>query len=180
MWKFDSSMIRNINLESFEWKKIKFEDCIPNPRFGHTATLYQKKLYIFGGKTKLNNYSIISDIEIYYIDELMFHTPIIPNKVKCKPRKNHIAELIGYQILIHGGFNEDNSVLGTSYLLNLDYIRWSCLDLKDEIYSPFFAGHASCLVLPYDIKQNSRLNIYKFEERKKRSTDKVSVYCILD
>ena len=50
-----------------EWKKINYDTSVPNPRFGHTATLFQKKLILFGGKTKLNNYSFNSDVEIYYL-----------------------------------------------------------------------------------------------------------------
>jgi hypothetical protein len=46
----------------------------PNSRFGHTATLFQTKLVLFGGKTKFNNYSANADIEILNISKFYnFH-----------------------------------------------------------------------------------------------------------
>ena len=50
-----------------EWKKINYDTSSPNPRFGHTSTLFQNKLVLFGGKTKQNNYSFNADIEILNI-----------------------------------------------------------------------------------------------------------------
>ena len=163
-------------LVNFEWKKINYESSTPNPRFGHTSTIYQKKLFIFGGKTKLyNNFSVLSDLEIYNLEEKSFRSPLILSKVTCKPRRNHIAELIGHQILIHGGFNEDNIVLGDCYLLNLQALKWVSVIINEDTPTPFLAGHTSCLVLPNDIKYSARLNIYKLPEERVKKTSNVKV-----
>ena len=54
-----------LDAKGVEWKKINYEVSSPNPRFGHTATLFQKRLYLFGGRTKQTTYSFNSDVEIF-------------------------------------------------------------------------------------------------------------------
>jgi hypothetical protein len=51
---------------------MNYDNSPPNPRFGHSATLFQTKLILFGGKTKFNNYSINADVEIYNISNLNY------------------------------------------------------------------------------------------------------------
>lgn len=122
-----------------------------------------------------NNFAVLSDLEIFNLEERTFRTPVIISKVICKPRRNHIAELIGHQIFVHGGFNEDNVVLGDCYLLNLQALRWVNLIINEDTPTPYLAGHTSCLVLPNDIKFSPRLNIYKLPEERIKKANIVKV-----
>jgi hypothetical protein len=127
-----------------------------------------------GGKIKHSNYSVLSDLEIYSIDEKVFRSPLMSLKNKCKPRRNHIAELVGHQIFFHGGFNEDNIVQSDSYLLSLDPLKWNEVIVNESTSSPSLAGHSSCLVLSNEVKNSPKMNIYKLpEERTKRAYEKV-------
>ena len=46
------------------WKKFVIDNSIVNPRYGHSAVIYQRKMILFGGKTKLNNYTYNGDVEV--------------------------------------------------------------------------------------------------------------------
>jgi len=64
-------------------------------RYGHTAILYQKKLYVFGGRTKMQNYFYIPDLEIYNLEDKTWGTPNLFTKSTLRLRRNHIALLVG-------------------------------------------------------------------------------------
>ena len=65
-------MYINLYLVKIEWKKIVYENSAPNSRFGHTALIYQKKMILFGGRSKLNNYSFNADIEVFNIGKQFY------------------------------------------------------------------------------------------------------------
>jgi len=64
-------------------------------RYGHTSTLFEKRLYVFGGRTKMQNYFYIPDLEIYNLEEKVWTTPNIHSKNSLKLRRNHVALLVG-------------------------------------------------------------------------------------
>lgn len=143
----------------------------PNARYGHSTTLYGKKIYLYGGKIKVNNnFSYLADLDIFnlgilcnYKEDKHWIPSYIPTKNYLKPRRNHIAELIGNQIFIHGGFDEDSNVLSDSNLLNLTpNLKWMKVSTSSKTNPPALAGHTSCLVVAGDIKSNIKFNIYQF------------------
>jgi len=134
-------------------------------------------LYIFGGKTKLLNYAILSDLEIFSLEDKTFTSPVMNLKFKCKPRRNHIAELVGSQIIFHGGFDEDDQILGDVSLLNLEQLKWVEIYLDNNTKTPNLAGHTSCLVIPSEIKFSSKLNLYKYPtDKAPRMKDGVNIH----
>lgn len=42
-----------LNLQILTWTELKPESVIPDPRFAHTADIYKRKMYIFGGMQKI-------------------------------------------------------------------------------------------------------------------------------
>jgi len=78
-----------------EWKKLNYDSANVNSRYGHTGVIYSNKLYIFGGKFKMNNHFFMGDVEVFNIDEKQWSTPICYTKSTLKLRSNHISELIG-------------------------------------------------------------------------------------
>lgn len=88
IWKFDPS--------NYSWSILEFEgSALTINRTGHSAILHQKKLFIFGGKAKIQNVYIFHDLEIFDIEN---NTWIYPN-CSCinylKLRKNHVAVVVG-------------------------------------------------------------------------------------
>lgn len=148
-----------------EWQKKKSENIPSYPRYGHTGIIYHKKFYVFGGKFKLHNYHYMADLDIYDLTENHWITPNISTKKFLELRRNHVADLIGNQMIIHGGMNEDNKILNDVYALSMSPpLKWHQLNISDFITGPALASHASALVIPMEIKFSEKTSIYKFPE----------------
>jgi hypothetical protein len=154
-----------LNPEQLEWRKLTTEmNYPPVTRFGHTGLLFEKKFIVFGGKAKNNNYTYNADLEYFNMDEKTWITPIINTANMLKLRKNHVAEIIGRQMVVHGGQTEQNEFLGDTHLLNLSPLKWITCSISDQHPGPVLSGHGACLVIPADVRYSSKFNIYKFPD----------------
>ena len=150
LWKF--------NLLSNIWTSIE-SNYTPEPRRGHTGILYKNKYYIFGGKYL--NSTILAKLDIFDLSNNTWMTNNY-NYFLFKLRRNHIACLIGNQMLIHGGIDENGEVLDDSYLLNLgSNLTWSKTSIMPILIPPKLAYHSCCLVITSDILYNHKFNIYR-------------------
>ena len=136
----------------------------PNSRYGHTAVLYQKKLFIFGGKTKNHNYYFLADLDIYNIETDSWTSPILYTKNTLDLRINHIADQIGGHMIVHGGISENGVILSDTCILSFSPLKWQQCTISEEHLGPALEGHSSCLVLPHELKFNPKLNIYKYPD----------------
>ena len=155
--------IWSLNLEQLEWVKIP-QKSPTNNRFGHTSVIYQNKIFLFGGRTKYGGAFVSPGLEIFSLIENAFTNQDPEGNIFPEPRKNHIAELIGNHMLIHGGLNESNEILNDCYFLNLNQLRWGVCFINRNTPSPRLYGHTSCLVLPKEYYQSHRLTIYSYPE----------------
>ena len=177
-----SMQIWILNLETITWKKKSSNNLFLN-RFGHTS-IYDKernKIYIFGGKTKFNNNEnnsfnsgIFCGLDILNLNNFTFISPLIPTRNSPQLRRNHIAEMIGNHMIIHGGISEDNEILNDIFLLDLNVLnnnlfnnnsdKWSKCLINNKYKSPYLFGHSSCLVIPKKILENDKFSIFKFPD----------------
>ena len=155
--------IWSLNLEKLEWSKIP-QKAQTNNRFGHTSIVYQNKIYLFGGRTKFGRDFVSPGLEIFSLIDNSFNNQDPEGNIFPEPRKNHIAELVGSQMLIHGGINEANEILNDCYYLNINQLKWGIVAINKVIPSPRLYGHTSCLILPKEYYQNSKLTIYSFPD----------------
>ena len=155
--------IWSLNLEKLEWSKIP-QRPPTNNRFGHTSVIYQNKIFLFGGRTKYGGGFVSPGLEIFSLIDNAFTNQDPEGNLFPEPRKNHIAELIGAQMLIHGGLNESNEILNDCYFLNLNQLKWGISYINKSTPSPRLYGHASCLVLPKEYYQHHRLTIFSYPE----------------
>jgi len=109
-------------------------------------------------------YQYLADIDIFDLNEKNWTQPNFNSKSFLPLRKNHIAELVGHQMIIHGGMSEDNQVLGDCHILTLNPFKWNFATISDLTPTPALSGHACALVIPAEIRYNARMNIYKFPE----------------
>ena len=150
LWKY--------NLISNTWANIE-TNFTPEPRRGHTGILYKNKYYIFGGK--YTNSNILAKLDIFDLSTNSWSTNNY-NYFLFKIRRNHIACLIGSQMLIHGGVDENDEILDDSYLLNLtNNLIWSKTSIMPILIPPKLAYHSCCLVITSDILYNNKFNIYR-------------------
>jgi len=155
--------IWSLNLEKLEWEKIP-QKPQTNNRFGHTSVIYQNKIYLFGGRTKYGGGYVSPGLEIFSLTDNCYINQEPEGNIFPEPRKNHIAELIGSQMLIHGGINENNEILNNCYYLNLNQLKWGTCPISKSTPGPKLYGHTSCIVLPKEYNQSHKLNIFSFPE----------------
>ena len=152
--------IWNLNLEKLEWNKIHING-YPYNRYGHTGILYQNKIYFFGGKIKYQKNSMTCGLEVFSFADNQFTTPS-PGKLVPEPRRNHIAELIGNQMLIYGGITNSNEVLNDCFILNFNPLKWYTCVISKYHPGPRLYGHTSCVVIPQYILKNHKFSIYSY------------------
>ena len=155
--------IWSLNLEKLEWTKVP-QKPPTNNRFGHSSVIYQNKIYLFGGRTKYGGAFVSPGLEIFSLIENYFTNQEPEGNIFPEPRKNHICELIGSQMIIHGGLNEINEILNDCYFLNLNQLKWSISSINKSTPSPKLYGHSSCLVLPKEYYQSHKLTIYSYPD----------------
>ena len=155
--------IWSLNLDKLEWTKINSKTQINN-RFGHTSIIYQNKIYIFGGRTKYGGGFVSPGLDIFSLTENSFINQDIEGNIFPESRKNHIAELIGCQMLIHGGLNENNEVLNDCYYFNINQLKWSVTPISKTTPSPRLYGHTSCLVIPKEYYNHHKLTVVSYPE----------------
>ena len=155
LWKF--------NMNIFQWELIKpFGNYIPDARMGHTGILYKNKYYIFGGKLLKNNK--YCDLDIFHFDKNIWEKVNLNTKEYFHLRKNHIACLIGQEMLIHGGLDENGEILDDCFVLNLNNLKWFNTCLSSLCFSPKLAFHSCCLVASKEILRSQKINLYKLPD----------------
>ena len=155
-----SLAIWSLNLEKLEWKKLQTNGLISN-RYGHTGIVFQNKLILFGGKTKYLNMSYLCGLDIYSMPDYSFNSPSV-GKLSPETRKNHIAELLGNQMFIHGGLNESNEILNDCFLLTLNTFKWNICTISKYTPAPKLYGHSSCVVIPHMLLFHHKFTIYSY------------------
>ena len=111
LWTFEIKGKRPI------WKKINYSkdsDNSLNPRYGHSCVFFNNNLYIFGGNINLKNLrNSLEDILIYNIktNTLKIGTfkkevlSLTSTQIYIPQRRNHIAHVIGWNMVVHGGID---------------------------------------------------------------------------
>lgn len=102
-----------ISDKTYTWKKRMIKEEI-NPRFGHTTVLFNDCLYIYGGKFNLKRMKFpLEDFLIYHIPTNTMKIGAFKNIKNLSNRKffeipqrrNHIAQVIGFYMVVHGGID---------------------------------------------------------------------------
>ena len=100
--------------KTYTWNKRLFKELDLNPRFGHTTVLFNDSLYIYGGKFNLKKLKCpLEDFLIYHIPSNTMKIGVFKNSKNMSNRKyldipqrrNHIAQVIGYLMVVHGGID---------------------------------------------------------------------------
>ena len=157
LWKFD--------LFKYIWEPIKQTNEVIDKRCGHTSIIYKSKLIIFGGRYLHN--TALGDVDIYNIEQNYWEMNNYNSTIFLKLRRNHVACLVGSQMFIHGGIDEDGNYLCDSFLLSLNNNKWAKAKINNfrrNIILPKLAYHSCCLVVPYEIQIHPRFNIYKIPD----------------
>lgn len=127
---FNDVHVLTAGSDKWEWRKIVTSGVAPTARGRHTATLYNNKLYVFGGYGQANN--VFGDLCCYDIETNIWSKPK-PKGTAPKPRFAHSAALAGNRLFLFGGTGEHNTPLADCAILNLDTMEWA---EPDQVQSP--------------------------------------------
>ena len=103
-----------IGEKTYTWKKRVIKDMNLNPRFGHTTVLFNDCLYIYGGKFNLRKLKYpLEDFLMYHIPTNTMKIGVFKNSknlttrkyLEIPQRRNHIAQVIGFYMVVHGGID---------------------------------------------------------------------------
>ena len=112
------------------WKKIEYiteQNMTLNTRYGHSCVYFNNNLYIFGGNINLKNLkNALEDILIY---NLKLNTLKVANfkrepfsltssNIYVPQRRNHIAHVIGFNMIVHGGIDITKEYLKENVIYN--------------------------------------------------------------
>jgi hypothetical protein len=87
----------NINCEKVLFKT---DQAVPSSRWGHTASVYQDKIYIYGGRNETD----VSDLHVFCPDTKTFTEIPLRQRIP-KPRRRASAVFISSTLILFGGFD---------------------------------------------------------------------------
>ncbi len=122
--------------KKFIWLLANETGEAPAPRYGHTANLYNKKMYIFGG---WNGRHYFNDVITFDLEKMAW------NKLETAgpspmARQGHASCVVGHNLIIQGGFSFNESKYKKSldnygtFLKNCYLNDIKLLDLKDNTW----------------------------------------------
>ena len=117
--------------KEYSWKQLKYiQEANFNPRYGHSCVLFNNSLYIFGGNLNLKKLKFpFEDILIYNIKNNTMKAGSFKNekyaytakKVYIPQRRNHIAQAIGWNMIVHGGID-----------ISKEYLKYNNTNVNEE------------------------------------------------
>ena len=153
-WTFD--------IISNKWKQqtLTNNNLAYNYKYGHSSVLYNDNLYFFGGNMNVNKIKYpLEDILVYNLRNKTLkianfkreYGRFDKNYFRIPYRRNHICEIIGWNMVVHGGIDiekeysnknddtfflpdqlntnkNDNNVLCDFMMLDLNSLKWTKLD----------------------------------------------------
>ena len=134
------------------WEKLYPTGVEPEPRFGHSALEYQKKILVFGGGTNFNTVhklrECLNGIKIFHPEKNMWEY-MKTSGTYITTRKYHCAAIVGKHMFIYGGLNQKNNLLSDCALLNLQKNTWKSIFLEGPEENAF---HTAASVVNSDQK----------------------------
>ncbi|KAL4637198.1 hypothetical protein ACB092_03G063100 [Castanea dentata] len=130
------------NTSSHEWRSPLVIGNIPERRKWHSATLYRKSLYIFGGSGRSSD----NNDETYYRNVYMFHTGrFVWNCIATfgslpSPRNGHICSYQRDKMIVVGGKDGHDSFCSDVYVM--EGLTWRKMRTSGHLLPPR-AGHAA-------------------------------------
>ena len=146
--------------KKYVWKKINITENIPSPRNGHTMSVFQGNIFIYGGIIDQIDDKIREDILIYNINQKKFFIDYTLNKTAVGWRNYHISEIVGPHMLIYGGENETGEILADPFALDLSDLKWVQAKFNTDNL-PKRKFHSSCQVFPQSKRNSNKFYLFK-------------------
>ena len=115
--------------------RVNFDkkDVVPSSRWGHTASVYQDKMYVLGGRNEVD----ICDLFEFDPSTMKWSEITFANRVP-KPRRRHSAAFISSSLVMFGGF--DGEFFNDMHALHLNEQRKNCIKIDKSRIDRDFAS----------------------------------------
>jgi len=145
--------------ETLTWTTLLPHGNPPEKRCGHTASVVDNKIWIFGGRVKVKK-STFFDSEgagVQYRNDLHCYDPVTNEWYRYEPRgigpsgrSLHTSTVVGRKIYIFGGANSSGSRNDSSgfcdlYELDIDSMTWTECETQGTPPSPCY-GHTATYI----------------------------------
>lgn len=131
-----------LNTETFMWKHIVPSGIPPSKRESHSCSSWNNKIIIIGGQDTSSFYQ--SDVHILDTDTLTWCKLNTTGQI-LPPRAGHTTISLGRNLLVFGGFADNQSLFDDVYVLDVASGTWSEVMLTGEGPSPRFSVAGDCL-----------------------------------
>ena len=112
------------NLETNEWQNVQVNGIMPPPRAGHSAVVYNGKMWIFGGKSNDNDKMLdfrAIDFAKKSWEKIDF---IMDDDVHIASRSGHSASIFQDHMIIFAGIHEVTHELDDMAAFNFKTKKW--------------------------------------------------------
>lgn len=114
-----------------KWELVKLHSFQnPSPRSGHSASIYQDRMFVFGGKDSDNEK--LNDLWVFNFDDYKWEYLNLPNAPVG--RSGHSSCIFNDKILIFGGIYEITKEMNDMHAFDIKNYKWSVF--FDETVSP--------------------------------------------
>lgn len=125
------------NADARNWYKPLTTGTPPSPKSGHSASLIEDRLILFGGWDFPKCFNDVSIIDLAMME---FSSPVITGCLPS-PRSWHASAVLPRQrVFIHGGY-DGNQILTDSFIFNIDSL--TCITVKTSDRLTARAGHVA-------------------------------------
>jgi len=145
--------------ETLTWSKLEPRGNPPDRRCGHSASVIDGKIWIFGGRTKTKKAGLFDSegTGVMYKNDLHCYDPSTNEWYRFEPRGMgpsgralHAAVVVGRKIYIFGGANStghrnDTSGFCDLYELDIDTMCWTECETHNTPPSPCY-GHTATYI----------------------------------
>ena len=111
----------------------------------------------------MNSY-VLSDLDFYDVSKYHFVDKSFICRDRWQFRYNHISHLVGSQIIVHGGLDEENKILNHCFIMNLNPFKLVYCSVDINHQPPYLHGHCGAMAIPSDTLNNQRMTVYKMPE----------------
>jgi len=151
--------VHTFESETLTWTQLEPQGTPPDRRCGHSASVIDGKIWIFGGRVKVKK-SGFFDTEgtgVQYRNDLHCYDPTMNEWYRYEPRgigpsgrALHTAVVVGRKIYIFGGANSsgnrtDSSGFCDLYELDIDTMSWTECETHNTPPSPCY-GHSGTYI----------------------------------
>ncbi|XP_063804315.1 uncharacterized protein LOC134981093 isoform X2 [Pseudophryne corroboree] len=127
-------------LDTLDWKwtLVTAVGKVPTLSY-HSATMYQRELYVFGGlcpQTGTDSGSSTNSLYIFNPEYKIWYQPIVEGE-RPLPRFGHSSTLLGNRLVLFGGRRSPSTVyLNDVHILDLGYMEYTAVSLSPSTEKP--------------------------------------------